>query len=307
LEGPLAHIGSGYAPVTHVGPIKRSNDPLAQYGICRYPDPYTREEIASFNAAMDPLLASRIAERRAYVHVSELQSLGLLDRLFSPAMRNILFSIMPDPVLYHCHVYEIAANDTRSHIFSESLSGWHRDPDSELVAGEVTHVSIFVYLTDVGPEDGAFEFSPNEPTGWLHSSTPRISVTGAAGFTFGWQRSFYHRASPNRGPVRRRLFKISVQRNRFRSRHLANPHFRELLAAVPPGDTAMDVLLGRFQGSEAPAIPGIVPPPSSVMPPTGRLDIPNKDLLTAQLRERARKVKARLKGDRSEAENAAYD
>jgi hypothetical protein len=222
-------------------------------------------------------------------------------------MRNILFSIMPDPVMYHCHVYEIAANDTRSHIFSESLSGWHRDPDSELVLGEVTHVSIFVYLTDVGPRDGAFELCPNDPTAWLHSSTPCTSVTGPAGYTFAWQRSFYHRASPNRGPRRRRLFKISVQRNRFRSHTLSNPYFRELLAAIPFGDTAMDVLLGRFQGREAPVVDGITAPLPSAIPPTGSLDIPNMDLLTGQLREQARQMKARLKGNRSAVENAVYD
>jgi hypothetical protein len=272
-----------------------NSEPLMQSGVCSYSDPYTVEDIRQFNAALDPLLNARIAQRRAYVHVDELKSLGLLDRLLSPAMRNILFSIMPDPVLFHCLVSEIEANDTRSHAGPvRFLGGWHRDDDSELVPGEVTHVSIFTYLTDVGPIDGAFEISPNGLSPWLGSSTPSISVTGPAGYTFAWQRSFFHRASPNRGPRRRRIFKISIQRNRFPSHHLNNEHFRAVLAETPPGDIAMDVLLGRYQGREAPMVEGIVAPLQKSVPVTGTVNIPNSLLLTGQLRILAGKVKDRL-------------
>jgi len=280
---------------------------LVSRGICRLKDPYSCEEISRFNAAMDSILSSRIEERRAYVHPDELKEIGLLDRLLGISMRAILFSIMPDPVLYHCHVYEIAANDTRPHIFAETLAGWHRDGDCELLKNEVTHVSVFVYLTDVGAADGAFEFSPKDPTGWLHSGTPCATVIGSAGFTFAWQRSFYHRASPNRGPKRRRLFKISIQRNAFPSAHLKNQHFQKVMAMTPPGDPQMDLLLGRYQGKTPPPVHGIVSPIAIPISPTGTLGIPNLDLAKVQLRARLESLRSRARSMRNKAAVAAYD
>jgi hypothetical protein len=299
-------VDSGNGTTTIKIEMKTNSEYLRNFGICSYTSPFTGGDIAQVNADLDPLLKSRENERRAYVHVNELYELGVLQRLLSQPMRDILFSTIPDPVLYHCHVYEIAADDTRSHIFSQRLSGWHRDPDSELVRGEITHVSIFVYLTDVGDDDGGFEFSPNDPTAWLHSGTPRSLVTGNAGFTFAWQRSFYHRASPNRGPTRRRLFKVSVQRNRFISTHLKNPHFQALMPRVPEGDTALDILLGRYQGRTAPAVPVIAPFAYEIQS-SGKLDISSLSLAKAQIRGRASEFKALLQGKKGSAQNAAYD
>jgi hypothetical protein len=271
-----------------------NGDPLARFGICAYPDPYSPAQIAEFNAALDPPLRARSTQARAYVHVDELEDLGLLRRILSPSMRNILFSIMPDPVLYHCLVSEIAGDQTRSHFGAERMEGWHRDADSELVAGEVTHVSVFTYLSDVGPRDGAFEIAPKWPI-LIGGRDPSILVTGPAGYTFAWQRSFFHRASPNRGPRRRRILKISVQRNRFPSHHLNGRRFRAARAASPAGDTGLDVLLGRYQGGLAPTVTAIETPPRLILRPTGKVDVPLSKLLPGQLRFHASRARKSLR------------
>src|SRR5215813_10057225 len=198
---------------------------LSNAGICALPGLFSEDEIATINKAVDPLLRSRAEERRAYVHPDEIFDLGLMDLIFTDRMKDLLFSIVPDPVLYHCHVYEIAANSRQSHIFSDSLAGWHRDPDSGYTSGNPTHISLFVYLTNVGDDDGAFEFVPDiSPDKWLYNGLPYVAAKGPAGYSFAWHRSYYHRASPNRGPIRRRLLKLSIQPNRFTSVHLENPY-----------------------------------------------------------------------------------
>jgi hypothetical protein len=176
------------------------------------------------------------------------------------------------------------------------MAGWHRDPDSLYVAGDPTHVSVFVYLTDVGPEDGPFELAPRDPRRRLRSGAPIVSVTGKAGATFAWHRSFHHRAAPNRGPLRRRLLKLSVQRNAYRSRHLQDARFQAVAAATPPGDPVMDLLLGRYQGKSPPELPqrdacGAIP-----FAPTGSVTLPNSALFAPQFRDRARQVKRLLRG-----------
>lgn len=287
--------------------MARLNEILVESGIARVPDIYTPSDLARMNAAMDATFEQRAASGRAYVYADDMQRLGLFGTILSPTMRSLIFSIVPDAVLYHCHAIEIPGLSTRSHIFSESLSGYHRDPDSIYLPNNPSHISIFVYLTPVGPDDGAFEFIPRDPEKWLHASVPTISAMGQPGFSFVWQRGFYHRASPNRGPRRRRLIKISVQPNAYESGHLRNENFQRLLAAVPPGDPETDLLLGRYQGRAAPVLP---PPPGSTAEafrPTGTLELSNVELAKVQLREKARQLKRRLKGEVRRLRLAAYD
>jgi hypothetical protein len=280
---------------------------LNDQGIGSFPGLYTDEEIGAINQLVDPILLSRVGERRAYVHPEELFETGAFDRIMSAGLWNAIFSIMPDPVIYHCHVYEIAANDTRSHIFSDNLLGWHRDPDCDYAKAEPTHVSIFVYLSKVGPEDGAFEFVPGvPPTKWLHNGAPYISAQGPPGMAFAWQRSYYHRASPNRGPVRRRLFKLSIQRNAFRSAHLGNPHFQQVMKTVQPGDARLDLMLGRYQGKTAPQFPPASEPRVEPVVTNNTLHLSSVELTKAQLRERAITLKRMLRGNKEQM-TAAYD
>jgi hypothetical protein len=269
-----------------------NNEVLATWGIGSFENVYSLEELNAINTAINPLFASRNQVNRSYVHIDEMMELNVLDAIFSHKMKTLLFSIVCDPVLYHCHVNEIACNSTRSHIFGDHLSGWHRDADSEYFPTDATHVSIFVYFTPVGEGDGAFELIPQCPLHWLWKRTPCISVTGNPGLTFAWNRAFYHRASPNRGPRRRRLLKISIQPNRFTSPTLANEAFQKVISSTPLGDSDMDVLLGRYQGTVAPKrTPPDHEPTINVFKPTGELGIGNGSLMKVQLRKQARALK----------------
>ena len=278
-------------------------------GICNLDDAYSTEEVSRLNRAVDAILGERRLEKRSYVHVDELNELGMLDVLLGERMRDIFFSIMPDPVLYHFSVYETAGNDPEANQFAETLSGWHRDRDCSFTKREPTHVSVFVYLSNVGDDDGAFEFVPQNPDNRLRSSTPSILVKGPTGYTFAWQRSYFHRASPNRGPRRRRLAKFSIQRNSFPSIHLSNEHFKKVIATLPIGDPATDLLFGRYQGKKAPHVNR---PTSHITPyaiaPTGTLMIDDRTLTRAQLRMKASALKSDLKARLGGPSlSAAYD
>jgi hypothetical protein len=167
-------------------------------------------------------------------------------------MRDVLFSLMPDPVLYHCHAYEIPGNSRASHVFGESNDGWHRDADSVFIPEDATHLSIFVYLSDVREEDGPFEFVLQRPDTPPRNGSPIVSMIGAVGTSFVWHRSYYHRAAPNRGPGRRRLLKVSIQRNGFTSTELGQPWFSEVIRDASLDNQEDGCLFGRFQGKEAP-------------------------------------------------------
>src|SRR5260370_168084 len=65
-------------------------------------------------------------------------------------------------VVYHCHVYEIADLQDKSHIGGDVLRGWHRDTDVTQSAPHLGDcLSIFLYLTEVPDKAaGAFEIVP---------------------------------------------------------------------------------------------------------------------------------------------------
>jgi hypothetical protein len=247
---------------------------LADQGISIVPDVYSVNELAELNYAMTPLFKAREAEPRSYVRPDDMLSLGILELVLSSAMKDLILSIIPDPVLYHLHANEIAGSNSQSHIFGDRLDGWHRDSDSAFFKGDPTHVSIFVYLSDVGPSDGPFEFCPRQPDEGLSPGSPVATMTGPPGFSFVWQRGFYHRAAPNRGKQRRRVLKISVQRNAFRSDHLSMDFFSHAISAMANRDPLSDLMFGVYQGKPAPSLK----PATTIKPETvtagGSLDLP---------------------------------
>lgn len=192
------------------------------------PDIYSQDTIAQINRLVDPILAAQQGNRR-YVSALELQQLGLLETIFSPTLQKILTDLIPEPELYHCHIYEISANQSLPHIKSNNqLHGWHRDTDCkhDFSKQNLQHISFFVYLTNVENNGGCFEISDKKLT-----FTPAINnrdtcyqLIGNRGYNFFFDRKALHRASPNRSEIPRRVLKISIQ-----TRHLFNHKKRETI------------------------------------------------------------------------------
>jgi len=278
------------------------NKELSTSGILKLHCPLSSNFINELNSAIDPIFKTRSDQPRSYVTAAEMTELGFFPEILNENMLGLAFGIMPDPVLYHFHAYEIAANQSVSHIFAERLKGFHCDPDSEFDGQEATHVSLFIYLSEVQNQDGPFEFVMQPPRQLLSPSSPVASMLGGIGTTFAWNRSFYHRASPNSGNHRRRLLKLSIQRNRFQSSHLENESFQRVMKLIPPGqDPRFDLLLGRFQGKTAPGLSAATQAVRESVGNVRPLSVGRVELAKENLRQ----IKRALKPAR--ATSAAYD
>jgi hypothetical protein len=241
---------------------------LSTSGIAAIPNVWDPESVVALNAALDEPFRIRSMQRRAYVGADELVSLDVLEHVFPRPLRALLPSVMDDPVLYHCHAYEISGDETRPHIHSALLSGWHRDTETVEAHDRdaARYVSVFLYLTDVGPENGPFELLPRDPEHGFVPGSPCVSVVGPAGSAFAWNRSYYHRAAPNRSATRRRLLKLSVQ-----LRTLPNDRIGHGELARAAADPRVDALgLGALFGADRPttidddaAAPSIVELPAA--------------------------------------------
>jgi len=184
--------------------------------------------IARANEFLDNQFSEVGDGMRTYVGADSLAEAGLLKSLFTDRLRSVVNGIYDEPVvLYHCHVYEIEAASNKPHIHRNNLDGWHRDVETvACYRREVPdYVSIFVYLNPVGPDGGPFELVPRPPTRRPGKGTPCVSVVGDAGTTFAWNRSYFHRAAPNRSPVRRRVLKLSLQPARLPHDRMTQPEF----------------------------------------------------------------------------------
>jgi hypothetical protein len=198
-------------------------------GIAGVECPYSSEILERWNRALDPLFAERTRENRSYVRADELLALGILEELFRFELRGLITAVMADAVLLHCHVYEIAPGRSRSHVRGLELRGWHRDLPARGPGRQVPDfASIFLYLSDVGPDAAPFEAVRGGYEGPPRNGQRCISITGPPGTFFIWNRALLHRAAPNRAVGRRRLLKLSIQHNRSPNPSVVSPAFRRL-------------------------------------------------------------------------------
>lgn len=206
------------------------NQALVEQGVCQLSPFYSNDVIRKWNAAVDLYLQPNTPHHRHYLRADELLQLGILDSLLSNTLVSCVSALMPNASLYHLHLYETPPANT-PHIHGDNgLSGWHRDDDC-LYAWEESHLhyfSLFIYLTNVGENDGAFEIAPRHAGQRLKSKEDCYRIIGAAGTTFMFNRTHWHRATANLSASNRRVIKLSFQNNYLYNDRIQLPEFDSL-------------------------------------------------------------------------------
>jgi hypothetical protein len=222
---------------------------LADKGICAISPLYSNEKIAEWNTLLDDHIQCQHYDRR-YANAEVLHNMGMIKDIFNENMRDLIKHLMPDAVLYHCHVYEIDGGQKKTHIHAENgRQGWHRDeeclPDFEI--NNPQFVSIFVYLTDVAEDSGPFEIVNYPPSKGLEIITnrPSFKMLGNSGYSFIFDRVYMHRANPNFSPVSRRVLKLSIQPNNYDNIRIGLQEFTEVLKKIEGTDEFVEQLFGK--------------------------------------------------------------
>ncbi len=187
---------------------------LAESGFLQVQCLHDAKMLAKWNGLLDPIFQSGPGQKRPYIYSDTLYKTGILADIFNSNTVNLIEHLIPNARIYHCHAYETAGNQTKSHIHGDNgLNGWHRDGECLFAYESHTthHLTLFINLTDISDQNGPFEFSWVAPGKSLKNGAPSLKVTGKKGSTFLFDRNFYHRATPNHSNVRRRVIKISFQ------------------------------------------------------------------------------------------------
>jgi len=221
---------------------------LENNGVAVLPRLYERENLLQWNLLLEPILNTQNSLRK-YVPPNKLNELGIIKQLFTNELINLIFSLIPDAELYHCHVYETAANQNKPHIHSNNkLEGWHRDTDCKYNTKKekIQHISLFIYLSDVIEESGAFELSPI-PLKLIQGSFNRhktYPIFGELGHCFLFDRKAFHRARPNIGKLPRRVLKISFQSRAIFNHKIYEEKFKQTRSQLNKEDIALRHLFG---------------------------------------------------------------
>lgn len=221
---------------------------LTQHAIAVIPDLYNQAKIDRWNILCDPIIKTQTSTRK-YVSALELFETGILEEVFTDSLLSTIFTLMPDAELYHCHVYEIAANQEKSHIKSNNkLHGWHRDSDCKhnFSKDYLQHLSLFVYLTDVSEIGGYFEVSDKKlriiPL--FGNSDTSYQLIGPKGHSFLFDRKAFHRASPNYSDIPRRVLKISFQSSALFNHKRAEAIFEQVRSQLHNDQLLLRQLFG---------------------------------------------------------------
>ena len=212
--------------------------PLVRDGICRIGNPFPRETIDRWNALLDVEFSKFGDVPKVDLSTERLDELGIFAEFFDDNMRRLVYRMMPDAILHEFTVIETAGGQNKPHFFGERRHGWHADimPQPGLDVRVPNYLHLFLYLSDVGDGDGGFEFLPLSSGNEIRPGMETIQVHGERGTAFVWNRAYYHRASPNTGPTRRRALRFLFQHN-----YLAN--------AVVEG-SRLDRLRERYKDDE---------------------------------------------------------
>jgi len=241
---------------------------LAQEGIADLSGLWPAEQVESWNQRVDSVFAEISDQPRAVLGPDQLVDLGIFHEMFNEPARRLIASVHPSALLYHCHCYETAGGQTKSHINEQRLDGWHRDYDTleGFAKNFPNFVSIFILMSPVGDDDGAFEFAPNSADR-ITAGGDVVQMVGSVGTATIWNRCYYHRAAPNRGPRRRRILKISTQPAGLANELIGTDEFKAAYAKLD--DPVLKALVDeRRVGTSEPLSDASSPIEARLMPPT---------------------------------------
>lgn len=265
---------------------------LAQEGVADLTGLWPVEQVESWNPRLDSLFAAIDDQQRAVLGPDQLVEAGIFHEMFGGPARRLIASVHPTALLYHCHCYETAAGQAKSHINQERLEGWHRDYDTlrDFTKNFPSFVSIFILLSPVGADDGPFEFAP-ESADRLRAGGEVVRLVGPVGTAAIWNRSYYHRAAPNRGPRRRRILKISFQPAGLVNELIGTDEFKTAWSNLD--DPRLKALVDeRRVGTTDPLADSSDPVEARLLPPTNRNTLTGLAVAYERLHAAGRKLRS---------------
>tara|TARA_B100001057_G_C22854137_1_gene952093 strand:- start:1980 stop:2819 length:840 start_codon:yes stop_codon:yes gene_type:complete len=195
-------------------------------GFIEFEDLFSDEQINRWNDVLDRFYLEK--DKKVTLDLLELGKPGfeIVKEFLNDKVKFIIDQLIKDPIIFYAGSNEIPSKQKISHVNHNELEGWHTDTGENLQYLNLNYpfwITFFVYLTDVGQNDGAFEISNVTKKKNIKHKMKCFKLMGKRGKAFVWGNPFFHRASPNNGNTRRRILKIQIQHN-----YLENTYIKTL-------------------------------------------------------------------------------
>ena len=186
-------------------------------GFIEFENIFQKEIIDKWNKILDNSYQTH-NDKKVSIDLADLNQDGyiILKDFFNDKIKFIIDQLIKDPIIYYAGSNEIPGNQLKSHVNDNEIDGWHTDTGENLQYLDYKKpywITFFVYLSDVGENNGAFEITNLTKKKLINHNTKSHKLIGSKGKCFLWGNSHYHRASPNLSNERRRILKIQIQHN----------------------------------------------------------------------------------------------
>lgn len=185
-------------------------------GFVEFENIFSSKDIDKWNSTLDTHY--RDQSDKVNIDLLEVGKPGfeIIKGFLNDKVKFIISCLIKDPVIFYAGSNEIPAKQKISHVNHNEIEGWHTDTGENLQYLDLNNplwITFFVYLSDVGINDGAFEISNVTKKKNIKNNMNCFKMIGNKGKCFVWGNPFFHRASPNLGDKRRRILKIQIQHN----------------------------------------------------------------------------------------------
>jgi hypothetical protein len=219
-------------------------------GFIEFNNLFSNEQIQKWNSILDSYYFGK--KEKITIDLFEIGKPGfkILTEFLNDKIKFIINQLIKDPVIFYAGSNEIPSNQKISHVNHNEIEGWHSDTGENLQYLNLKNpfwITFFVYLTNVGFNDGPFEISNVTEKKEIKNGMKCFKIIGEKGKCFVWGNPFFHRAAPNLGNNRRRILKIQIQHN-----YLENTYMSVLKKAheyIEPDNIYLNYILGKKHSS----------------------------------------------------------
>ena len=168
-----------------------------------------------------------------FLRIDKLFELGIIEKILNNKLRNLIYHIIPDGILYRFHIVKTPGKQNDPWFNPNTKFGsWHID---RKVNGDKGYnfVDFYIYLSNVEIDGGGYAYFPHSKIiNKADINKSKRVITGKAGTAFLARVDWPHSATVNKNQKDRIMLRISLQKNYLHNSELEEEAFKNVNSKI---------------------------------------------------------------------------